>query len=325
MLLELTHETVFVYGSAVTEALMEFRLTPLTDSSQHLLLHRQRTTPPVPIRQYLDAFGNTVSYMNVMAGHERTEVRFDSVVETHDTPFRGQGLAPHTPANPRARLLLHDYQRPTALTDWCQEFRAFVRPFDELRGAPPQEAAAAVMEGIHVRFRYEGGVTSVSSTVREFLQQGAGVCQDFAHLMLATSRHLGYAARYVSGYVLPDDGQEATASHAWCEIFDPEHGWFGMDATHNTRVGERYIVLGVGRDFRDVPPNRGVYTGSAAEEMQVHVHLRPITSDELDQRARNLYAQPRPRRSGTHMQKKAPAMSILEQSLQAQQQQQQQQ
>lgn len=319
MLLELTHETVFEYGEPVSEAYMECRLTPVTDSSQHLLLHQQQAVPPVPIRQYVDAYGNTVSYLNLLAPHKRIEIRFDSVVQTHASPFRGQGLAGQDADSSSARLLLHDFLGPTALTGWCEELRSFAGGMNGVRDAGVREAAVRVAGAIHSRFRYEGGVTNVASPVAEVLKHGAGVCQDFAHVMLAVCRFLGYPARYASGYVLPEEG-EAVASHAWCELFDPEGGWFGMDATHNQRVDERYILLGVGRDFRDVPPNRGVYSGHAAEEMRVRVNIRPMAAEELENRSRDLQPQPRARRPNAAAAKRPQPMSILEQSVNAQQQ-----
>src|SRR4051812_37585049 len=136
MLLELTHETHFDYDGPISETYMEFRLTPLTDTSQHLLQHRQRTTPAVPVRQYVDAFGNTVSYLNLLAAHGKVEVSFDSVVETYGPPFRGEGLPEGGLDSPGARALLHDYLCPTPLTEWCEDLRAFAKSAEPAREAP---------------------------------------------------------------------------------------------------------------------------------------------------------------------------------------------
>jgi transglutaminase-like putative cysteine protease len=324
MLLELTHETVFEYSEPVRGSYMELRLTPITDASQHLLQHRQRITPGNVVRQYVDGWGNTVSYFNLIDPHDRIEVVFDSVVETYPTRHRGQPLAGslHEPA---ARLALHDFLRPTALTEWCDEFREFVSPLERITGKPTGEASEIVRETIHNGFRYEGAVTNAFSPITDILNEGAGVCQDFAHLMLATCRYLGYPARYVSGYVLPDNGNEVEASHAWVEVFDPEQGWFGVDPTHNQWVEERHICLGVGRDYRDVPPNRGLYRGTGVEEMKVRVHLKPISNDALEQRARTVYPQTRASKPASRSSTKPQPMTLMQQTAQAQQQQQQQQ
>jgi transglutaminase-like putative cysteine protease len=326
MLLELTHLNTFLYSEPVSESYLEFRLTPLTDASQHLLQHRQRVTPASPLHQYVDGLGNTVTYFNLLAPTDRIEVFFDSVVETFDTPYRAHGLFPGERDSPRARLLLHDYLRPTPLTEWSGEFREFVAPLEAWRELPVPEAVGRIRECLYSTFRYDGAVTTVSSSIRDILEHRAGVCQDFAHLMLATCRWLGFAARYVSGYVLPEtEGEEAAASHAWCEVFDPDHGWFGVDPTHNQWVEERYVRLGVGRDYRDVPPNRGVFRGGGAEELKVSVFLKPITTEQLDQRARELYRHTRTAPPGTRTSRKAQPVSLVQQNLVVQQQQQQQQ
>src|SRR5205085_10987335 len=134
--------------------------------------------------------------------------------------------------SPASGALLYDSLQPTPLTAWEEEFHAFIRPFERLRPAPVQDAAWELAGAIHSGFRYEGEVTDASSPMRELLRHGGGVCQDFAHLLIASCRHLGFPARYVSGYVVTETG-EATASHAWAEVFDPENGWFGLDPTHH--------------------------------------------------------------------------------------------
>src|SRR5688500_9117918 len=106
MLLELTHHTVFEYSRPVTESYLEFRLTPVTDGSQHLLQHRQRVMPARPVQQYVDAAGTTVTYLNLIAPHERIEVVFDSVVQTYPARYRGAGLPPEGRDRPAAAVLL---------------------------------------------------------------------------------------------------------------------------------------------------------------------------------------------------------------------------
>ncbi len=318
MLLEITHDTLFEYSQPVSESYMEFRLTPLTDSSQHLLQHRQRVTPAARVRQYLDAWGNTVSYFNVIAPQERLEVGFSSLVETHPTPYRGPGLPGEDCSAPATRALLYDFLQPTPLTPVSAELLAFVQPMEGLRSAPVAEAAAAVRETIHSSFRYEGGVTTVFSPVTDLLRHGSGVCQDFAHLMLAACRTLGFPTRYVSGYVV-DDAQ-TVASHAWVELFDPQRGWFGMDPTHNEWVDEQHVRLGVGRDYRDVPPNRGLFRGQAEVTVEVRVGIAPVERSELEARSRTLYAPERPVAARARSARRPAPVASLQQMAAAQQQ-----
>jgi len=324
MLLHISHETLFEYGQAVSEIYMEFRLTPITDSSQHVLQHRARVNPARTVRRYVDSLGNTVSYFNILHPQEKVQVTFESVVETYAARFRGPCLAADDRDGPVGHLMLRDMLGPTSLTDWSEEFASFVRPLEVLRGSPVQQAAETIRETIFSSFRYEGEVTSASSPIIDLLREGGGVCQDFAHLMLACCRHLRFPARYVSGYVLPNTpDEEAVASHAWVEVFDPESGWFGMDPTHNRWVEDEYVRVGVGRDYQDVAPNRGVYRGAGNEVVKVSVQIAPLDQAQLEHHARTLQ-QAGPQAGGyrTRQARKAPPRSILEQTTAAQQQQQ---
>ena len=135
---------------------------------------------------------------------------------------------------------------------------------------------------IHADFEFEPGATTVSTSVDEVLRERRGVCQDFAHLMLACLRGHGLPARYVSGYLLtdPPPGEErlmgVDASHAWVAAYAPAHGWVEFDPTNDQRADARYITLAWGGDFADVVPLRGVILGGGAQTMQVSVSVMPV-------------------------------------------------
>jgi transglutaminase-like putative cysteine protease len=157
--------------------------------------------------------------------------------------------------------------------------RNFAEQFTEI--ADTYQQALEICRLINATFTYEPGVTDVHSTSAVVMALGRGVCQDFAHIMIAVCRHLGIPARYVSGYLYgggstPDGCDEA--SHAWCEIYcGNEKGWIGFDPTHSTLlVDERYIKIGSGRDYDDVPPVRGTYKGNATEKLSVAVHVTSL-------------------------------------------------
>ena len=133
--------------------------------------------------------------------------------------------------------------------------------------------AYALMGAVHQSLQYEKGATSVKTTAEEALQIGKGVCQDYAHVMLATCRLSGLPARYVSGYLYSPNAPEM-ASHAWVDVFIAEHGWRSLDPTHNCPQDARYVRVATGRDYADVPPTRGMYKGKAAEKMEVHVMVK---------------------------------------------------
>ena len=151
-----------------------------------------------------------------------------------------------------------------------------------LHGRPWFEAVTDLMHRIHAEFEFEPGATTVSTSVDEVLYQRRGVCQDFAHLMLACLRGLALPARYVSGYLLTDPPpgmprlMGVDASHAWIAASSPAHGWVEFDPTNAQRADERYIVLGWGADFADVVPLRGVILGGGAQRMEVAVSVVPL-------------------------------------------------
>jgi transglutaminase-like putative cysteine protease len=127
-------------------------------------------------------------------------------------------------------------------------------------------------------------VTKFDSTTEHFLQLGAGVCQDFAHLMLGLLRLSRVPCRYVSGYLhVERKPREASQSHAWVEFWTPSHGWIAFDPTHDRVIDERYVVVGHGRHYDDVPPNKGIYRGVARETLRAEVHTQPSAAGTLPQ------------------------------------------
>src|SRR5207245_2600921 len=137
------------------------------------------------------------------------------------------------------------------------------------------------------RFEYQKDVTRYDSTTEDFLKLGQGVCQDFAHLMLGWLRLSGIPCRYVSGYLHVDRRKrEPSQSHAWVEFHAPSAGWVAFDPTHGRSVDERYVVVGHGRHYDDVPPNKGIYRGTARETLAAEVYTRLVTGTAIDRRLR---------------------------------------
>ncbi|HET6972120.1 MAG TPA: transglutaminase family protein, partial [Phenylobacterium sp.] len=142
----------------------------------------------------------------------------------------------------------------------------------------PLTAVRELSKLIYDSFGYEAGVTRADSPIDDVLKAKKGVCQDFAHLMIAICRSWGLPARYVSGYLFTDrkhgDRSDPDATHAWVEVFLPSLRWIGLDPTNNSEAGERHIICAVGRDYSDVPPSRGVYKGDADSQLAVGVSVR---------------------------------------------------
>jgi transglutaminase-like putative cysteine protease len=147
-------------------------------------------------------------------------------------------------------------------------------------GLPLGEIALRMLYLIDDKFKYKKGITTSASPITELLKSGAGVCQDFTHLMIAMARSMKIPARYVSGLVHPDTKRVRgyTQTHAWCELLFPSAGWIGFDPANRCVVGGNFVKVAVGRDFRDVPPNRGVFRGQATETIDVRVHSQELAS-----------------------------------------------
>jgi transglutaminase-like putative cysteine protease len=198
---------------------------------------------------------------------------------------------------------------------------------DDLRRRDPLTRRCRPVRTIYKAFEYQAGVTDADSPIDLALSAGRGVCQDFAHIMLAVCRAWGIPARYVSGYLFTDreagDRSDPDATHAWVEVFLPSYRWVGFDPTNNVMTGERHVAVAVGRDYGDVTPSRGVYKGDSESHLAVGVSVR---------RARAAVAEPEflrmPRPSapfGSANRRRASADAIREQQQRQQQQQQHQQ
>jgi len=277
MILEVQHESRFTYAEAVEEAVAEMRMEPVSDDDQSCRSFHLAVTPATEVYRYQDGFGNRVHHFNVLGTHDQVRILSAAVVETHTRPRALAACRDAYPLDP-SRLGLDEY-------DFVQ-FRGPVRPsarlapvLDAVRpraGAPLGELVLRVSRYIHDHFEYARYVTLASSPVDDLLEQGKGVCQDFTHLMIAVLRSFGVPARYVSGYIHRPNSE--SQSHAWCEAWLPALGWVGVDPTNDCPVTEYFIKVAVGRDFTDVPPNKGVYRGRVQEGIHVRVETRELDS-----------------------------------------------
>jgi transglutaminase-like putative cysteine protease len=275
MFLEIEHHLWLHYDAYIRESFIELRLQPKTNARQTLASFVLAAGPPARLHRYRDWNDNLVHNLSITKFHDRIEVVSQSLVDTRPA---GPGLEAVTDATPLTGLShdLHDLLRldgPLRLTPRLRSFAASVRVPAR---APLGAQVRAVSEHVARRFTYRQNVTRFDSTTEDFLKLEAGVCQDFAHLMLAVLRLRGIPCRYVSGYlhVEPRDGAPAQ-SHAWIEFHSPAHGWVPFDATHHREIDERYVVVGHGRHYDDVPPNKGIYRGNARETLRAEVRTRP--------------------------------------------------
>jgi transglutaminase-like putative cysteine protease len=268
MFLRVEHTTEFAYDGPIAEAYTELRLRPLEGGGQHCSSFRLATEPfGLRVREYRDHFGNDVHHFDVLESHDRLAV---TAVSTVMTPERfssdGDRLSP---------LELHDYLTPTEYAPFAGGVWDFAARHATNGNGPAK--ARELMEAVRAELAYDPGATDVQTRADEVLVLGRGVCQDFAHVMLATCRCAGIPARYVSGY-LHDPTLEGDngASHAWIDAWDESCGWFALDPTHGREQTDAYVRVAVGRDYADVPPTRGVFTGTARETLSVRVGLQAL-------------------------------------------------
>jgi len=169
---------------------------------------------------------------------------------------------------------------PSTLVPWSDAALAYATPSFRA-GRDWLDAVTDLMRRIHREFEFDAEATTVTTSVDEVLADRRGVCQDFAHVMIACLRSHGLPARYVSGYLLtePPPGRPrllgADVSHAWVAAYSPNHGWVEFDPTNDTLADRRYITLATGGDFADVVPLRGVILGGRGQAMKVAVSVVP--------------------------------------------------
>jgi transglutaminase-like putative cysteine protease len=267
MWLTVEHITRYGYDGAINEAYTELRVKPLHRDGQRCSSFVLATEPRgATVDEYLDRHGNTVHHFDLLEVHESLSVTVRSEVWTN-----AAYEAEEPTLSPLDRW---DYLAPTRyvdLDDQVLEVAASPRPPDD-----PVEAAWELMGAVRGAMTYERGTTNVHTTAAEALSDGRGVCQDFAHVMIAACRLLGVPARYVSGYIYAPESASALASHAWVDVFADRQGWLSLDPTHDTAQGPQHVRVAVGRDYTDVPPTRGVFKGNGRESLAVAVRLEAL-------------------------------------------------
>lgn len=279
------HVTQFDYGSPISDSLMEVRMQPRSEGAQRCLDFQLSLEPRARVLGYRDFLGNWVHYFNVPRRHQqlavtaRTRVTLDPVAALPEALDRGTWAELDRWAEADEHW---DHRHPSRFAEWSDALVAYAGALGapEARETDPLTMVRGVMAAIHRDFEYAPKTTRVDSPIDEALAARRGVCQDFAHIMLAVVRRLGVPARYVSGYIAPQSdidrrGLIAVATHAWVEVLLPELGWIGLDPTNNAEAGVRHVRVAVGRDYADVPPTRGVFKGDASSTLSVSVEVRP--------------------------------------------------
>lgn len=274
--LRVVHSTGFAYDAPVTSSYNEARLTPRSDTRQNVIINRVETTPATRSYRYTDYWGTAVTAFDLHAPHEELEVSGLSVVETEPDamPSDDESLDWESLHH---ESVIDRYDEVLSNTGYVPVSRQLGQVAKRItKGLTPQEAVLAVCQWVHTEMEYVPGTTGVHTSAVEAWNEKKGVCQDYAHLSLVMLRSLGIPSRYVSGYLHPSrsaviDRAVEGQSHAWVEAWTG--GWWGYDPTNDLAVSEQHVSVGVGRDYSDVPPLKGIYTGAGAKDLEVKVEI----------------------------------------------------
>jgi len=281
MYYSIRHVTRFRYSAPVRESVMELRMQPRSEGPQALRSFQIVTNPRAQLYAYTDHYGNAVYHFNVLRAHEELRIEAQAVVEISRTTSIPAAVDMLEWERYNAYNLTEehfDLMGPSKFASFSPALSKFMK--EENLDKPTGDPLIALKElnsAIRSAFEYEIGVTEVHSPIEHALEERRGVCQDFAHIMIAIARKWGIPARYVSGYLHHGrrDRSGEGATHAWLEAYLPSLGWVGFDPTNGTMADERHIRAAVGRDYADVPPTRGTLKGVAESELAIAVDVSP--------------------------------------------------
>ena len=280
----IVHRTELTYPETVTTSYNEARMQPSDEPGQAVLSSRIEIDPFEGVTSYLDYFGTRVSSFDVHRPHRHLTVTAPSTIETFPPGAFGPGGygrgTDEVATMSWAQLgdsgvddRFEEFLSPTPLTQLNDELTGMSEQIRATAGSP-SAAGRAVCSVLKRSLRYEQGATGVYTSAEEAWAQKGGVCQDFSHLAIGLLRAMGIPTRYVSGYLHPDRNAEigrtvVGQSHAWVEWWDGS--WVPCDPTNAAAPDQAHVVIGRGRDYRDVPPMKGVYAGPEATGNQVVV------------------------------------------------------
>ncbi len=265
MRLHVRHETRYTYTTVPSYAAQRLYLTPTDFDTQKTISWRIEAPGMDRALAYRDGFGNSVHLITFSGISGEVLIVADGIVECSDAHGTVNGL----PATASDLVFL----RQTGSTMPNAGMRGLA---DKLKASNADhiDQLHAMMNAVHQRVAYVLGATDALTTAAQSFEEGRGVCQDHAHIMLGMARYLGLPSRYVSGYLVTEDGQPATASHAWAEVKVPGFGWIGFDAANSVCPTERYVRVAGGIDAANISPVRGTRRGGSGESMTVEVSVQ---------------------------------------------------
>lgn len=274
---EIQHITRYIYESPVRDSANQIILFPIKDDYQDVIRQDLTITGNPVVDTHIDYYGNEVGSFTLSEPHLDLTINSKILVATKHRTLPLTDIFPEHQWDDLKRL---QYMVP--YIDFLKQ--EYFEGIDELRtivdknwiqGDTPYQAALRFCQYVYDNFEYIKGVTTVETTLDEIWKLKAGVCQDFAHMLMEMLRMVQIPARYVSGYICTSksDMRGEGATHAWAEAYIPEYGWLGIDPTNNCIANENHVRLAVGRNFSDCSPVKGVYKGSSNHKLEVAVSV----------------------------------------------------
>ena len=285
MFYAIRHFTRYRYSRPVWQSVMEARMHPRSEHMQRCFTFQLSVSPRVRIFSYTDHLGNLVHHFDIPGAHKQLTIIADALVDVDEPDPLPASLGAGA-WNELDSIVHHedywDMLRPSHFARNSPELEALARELGihrDARDRDPLELLTTLNTQLYETFSYVKQSTKVDSPIDDALRSRRGVCQDFAHIMIALVRELGIPCRYVSGYLhhvaWHSDRSGEGATHAWAEALLPGVGWIGLDPTNNLLAAGRHIRTAVGRDYADVPPTLGTMKGNAESELQVRVRVTP--------------------------------------------------
>jgi transglutaminase-like putative cysteine protease len=270
--MQVLHRTRYEYAALVRESFNEVRLRPVSNEHQECNSFVLRILPAVRLQHYDDFYANCVHHFEITQPHRTLQIEAFSSVTTNSSNWLDPAASPF----PIDRI--RECAQLERCFDYLQSSEYIALDADLWRlaldiagtASDTWQTAQHLMRWVHQSFTYAPRATTAYTLMSEALQRRTGVCQDYAHVLIALCRSLQIPALYVSGYFHTPG---ADASHAWVEVFLPGIGWRALDPTHGSQPDQRYIKVAVGRDYSDVPPTSGHYKGTQQRTMQVEVQI----------------------------------------------------
>ena len=292
---KIKHITHYFYKSPVYESINQIMLYPIQDLHQTLHFQSIRITDSPSIEIFKDHYFNQLGIFNILKPHSELSIQSNIVVEVIPIEEPVLEIFPTEQwkeiENLRNDFTLKDFLEIEDF-DSKKEITEVVKSLID-KEKPVFENAFNISKYIFENFTYKQGVTTIETNIDEIWSLKAGVCQDFAHLLLEMLQIVGVPSRYVSGYICPKnhDLRGEGATHAWVEVFLPTYGWIGIDPTNNCLVSDRHVRLAVGKDFHDCTPVKGIYKGNLEHRLEVTVvventdsHISAIYNDFFSDR-----------------------------------------